>query len=80
MSEVPFIAFYRKECIEKDLNINELWRISEYDEKWELLCQRRKGLIRQLDRMRNYIDSIPEDEIDNTSKKNAEGLINLIAL
>jgi hypothetical protein len=31
--EVPFIAFYRKEYVEPELNINDLWRVWHFDEK-----------------------------------------------
>jgi transcription elongation factor SPT6 len=31
--EVPFIAFYRKECVQPELNINDLWRVYRFDEK-----------------------------------------------
>jgi len=31
--EVPFIAFYRKEYTQPELNINDLWKIYKYDEK-----------------------------------------------
>jgi len=31
--EVPFIAFYRKEYIEPELNIVDVWRIYQCDEK-----------------------------------------------
>jgi len=36
-SQVPFIAFYRKEHIEPDLKINDLWKIWQWDEKVLLL-------------------------------------------
>lgn len=31
--EVPFIAFYRKEYVQPELNINDLWKIYKYDAK-----------------------------------------------
>lgn len=31
--EVPFIAFYRKEYVEPDLGINDLWKVYHWDEK-----------------------------------------------
>jgi transcription elongation factor SPT6 len=31
--EVPFIAFYRKECVQPELNIDDLWRVYRFDEK-----------------------------------------------
>lgn len=31
--QVPFIAFYRKEYVEPELNINDLWKVWHYDEK-----------------------------------------------
>lgn len=35
--QVPFIAFYRKEYVEPELNINDLWRVYHWDEKVGLL-------------------------------------------
>ena len=34
--QVPFIAFYRKEYVEPELNINDLWRVYSWDEKVKL--------------------------------------------
>ena len=31
--QVPFIAFYRKEYVEPELNINDLWKVYHWDEK-----------------------------------------------
>lgn len=31
--QVPFIAFYRKEYVEPELNINDLWKVWQWDEK-----------------------------------------------
>lgn len=30
---MPFIAFYRKEYVEPELNINDLWKVWQWDEK-----------------------------------------------
>lgn len=35
--EVPFIAFYRKEYVLPELNINDLWKVYKFDEKVSLL-------------------------------------------
>lgn len=34
--EVPFIAFYRKEYVQPELNINDLWKVYRYDAKVRL--------------------------------------------
>lgn len=34
--EVPFIAFYRKEYVLPELNVNDLWKVYKYDGK---VCQ-----------------------------------------
>lgn len=31
--EVPFIAFYRKEYVLQELNINDLWKVYKFDAK-----------------------------------------------
>ncbi len=31
--EVPFVAFYRKEYVEQELGINDLWKVYQWDEK-----------------------------------------------
>lgn len=36
--QVPFIAFYRKEYVEPELNINDLWKVWQWDEKVNSLC------------------------------------------
>uniref|UniRef100_A0A1I8JEX7 Transcription elongation factor spt6 n=1 Tax=Macrostomum lignano TaxID=282301 RepID=A0A1I8JEX7_9PLAT len=52
--EVPFIAFYRKEFVEKELNLTDLWRIWQADEKWTQLWLRRRRLHALLSRMQKY--------------------------
>lgn len=52
--EVPFIAFYRKEYVESDLNINDLWKVWQWDEKWTQLRTRKQNLIKLFEKMQNY--------------------------
>ena len=43
-NEVPFIAFYRKEYIRPELQINDLWRVYHFDELWCKLQTRKRNL------------------------------------
>ncbi|VDI00276.1 transcription elongation factor SPT6 [Mytilus galloprovincialis] len=52
--EVPFIAFYRKEYVEPDLHINDLWKVWHWDEKWTQLRSRKENLIVLFEKMQNY--------------------------
>ncbi|XP_071442779.1 transcription elongation factor SPT6 isoform X2 [Hetaerina americana] len=52
--EVPFIAFYRKEYVQPELNINDLWKVYKYDEKWCQLRTRKINLLKLFEKMRNY--------------------------
>ncbi|CAL8266258.1 unnamed protein product [Merluccius merluccius] len=52
--EVPFIAFYRKEYVEPELNINDLWKVWQWDEKWTQLRTRKQNLTRLFRRMQSY--------------------------
>ncbi|XP_060803163.1 transcription elongation factor SPT6 [Amyelois transitella] len=52
--EVPFIAFYRKEYVQPELNINDLWKVYKYDAKWCQLKQRKENLLKLLENMRDY--------------------------
>lgn len=52
--EVPFIAFYRKEYVEPELNINDLWRVWQWDEKWTQLKLRKQNLMRLFQKMQAY--------------------------
>ncbi|XP_069471429.1 transcription elongation factor SPT6 [Ambystoma mexicanum] len=52
--EVPFIAFYRKEYVEPELNINDLWKVYHFDEKWTQLKMRKENLLRLFQKMQAY--------------------------
>ncbi|XP_051786507.1 transcription elongation factor SPT6 [Erpetoichthys calabaricus] len=52
--EVPFIAFYRKEYVEPELNINDLWKVWQWDEKWTQLKTRKQNLMRLFQKMQAY--------------------------
>lgn len=52
--EVPFIAFYRKEYVLPELNINDLWKIYKFDIKWCQLKQRKENLVKLFEKMRNF--------------------------
>lgn len=60
--EVPFIAFYRKEYVQPDLNINDLWKVYKYDSRWCQLNARKNNLVKLFENMRNFqLDKIMEN-------------------
>ncbi|XP_034831769.1 transcription elongation factor SPT6 [Maniola hyperantus] len=60
--EVPFIAFYRKEYVQPELSINDLWKVYKYDAKWCQLKQRKENLLRLVENMREYqLDKVMAD-------------------
>lgn len=65
--EVPFIAFYRKEYVQPELDINDLWKVYKFDTKWCQLHNRKKNLALLMEKMRNYqLDKVmnnPDNEI-----------------
>ncbi|XP_056634239.1 transcription elongation factor SPT6 [Diorhabda sublineata] len=52
--EVPFIAFYRKEYVQPELNINDLWKVYKFDAKWCQLKSRKENLLKLFEKMRSY--------------------------
>lgn len=52
--EVPFIAFYRKEYVQPELNINDLWKVYKFDAKWCQLRTRKQNLLALFEKMRSY--------------------------
>ncbi|XP_061383631.1 transcription elongation factor SPT6 [Danaus plexippus] len=60
--EVPFIAFYRKEYVQPELSINDLWKVYKYDAKWCQLKQRKENLLRLIENMREFqLDKVMAD-------------------
>ena len=60
--EVPFIAFYRKEYVSPELNIQDLWRVYYMDEKWGQLQNRKKNVRRLMEKMQSFqTDSVMAD-------------------
>lgn len=65
--EVPFIAFYRKEYVHPDLNINDLWTVYKWDEKFCQLDKRRKNMIQLFKNMQAYQADIIERSESGTA-------------
>ena len=60
--EVPFITHYRKEYVEPELSVNDLWHIYKWDEKWCQLQTRKANLARLFRNMQAYqTDQIMKD-------------------
>lgn len=67
--EVPFIAFYRKEYVQSDLSINDLWVIYKWDEKWCQLQQRKENIVKLIKNMQDYqIQKIINQQDSDTSQ------------
>ncbi|CAD6234366.1 GSCOCG00001857001-RA-CDS, partial [Cotesia congregata] len=65
--EVPFIAFYRKEFVSPELNINDLWKIFKLDATWCGLRQRKFNLL-------NLIENMRELQLETVMKESSESL------
>lgn len=52
--EVPFITHYRKEYVEPELSVNDLWLIYKWDEKWCQLQTRKANLATLFRNMQAY--------------------------
>lgn len=63
--EVPFIAFYRKEYVHPELDINALWRVYFMDEKWCQLQARKKNIRRLMEKMQTYQTDCLLAELDS---------------
>lgn len=52
--EVPFIAFYRKEYVQPELAIKDLWKVYEFDAKWCQLLARKNKMLVLFEKMKNF--------------------------
>ncbi|XP_063703465.1 transcription elongation factor SPT6-like [Culicoides brevitarsis] len=52
--EVPFIAFYRKEYVQPELNITDLWKVYKWDARWCQLFTRKRRLVELFKKMQEY--------------------------
>ncbi|XP_017064106.1 transcription elongation factor SPT6 [Drosophila eugracilis] len=60
--EVPFIAFYRKEYVKPELNIDDLWKVYYFDERWCQLNERKRKLKVLFEKMRQFqLDTLCAD-------------------
>ncbi|KAJ8674975.1 hypothetical protein QAD02_010761 [Eretmocerus hayati] len=62
--EVPFIAFYRKEYVLPELNMNDLWKIYKWDAKWCQLRGRKEALLNLFRKMKRYQEDHIMKDID----------------
>ncbi|CAH8528420.1 unnamed protein product [Dicrocoelium dendriticum] len=77
--EPPFINFYRKECVERDLNIKDLWLIYQLDEKWSVLHQRKRTMIDLLQKLYDFFEATAPNDISSNQKKHAASILKLIS-
>ncbi|KAK4315769.1 hypothetical protein Pmani_013007 [Petrolisthes manimaculis] len=62
--EVPFIAFYRKEEVQQELNIHDLWKVYHWDEKWCQLKLRKENLRARFQMMGEYQGDLIMRDLD----------------
>ena len=68
--QIPYIANYKKEYVEPELDLYDLWRVWVWDEKWCQLCSRKSSLKKlflkvqqlQFDRLKEQPDATLTDE------------------
>eukprot|EP01103_Thecamoeba_quadrilineata_P002191 TRINITY_DN12187_c0_g1_i1.p1 TRINITY_DN12187_c0_g1~~TRINITY_DN12187_c0_g1_i1.p1 ORF type:complete len:1503 (+),score=258.15 TRINITY_DN12187_c0_g1_i1:257-4510(+) len=56
--EIPFVASYRREYFEPELNLHHLWEIYDYDEKWHHFETSKNNL-------RKLIEQAPAPELED---------------
>ncbi|CAL8107673.1 unnamed protein product [Calicophoron daubneyi] len=76
--KVSFIAFCRKECIDKDLSFKDLWTIYSLNEKWATL-QHRKCSHALLQKLNDFLESVCASDPGNPMSKHTASLIKLIS-
>lgn len=59
--EIMYIFYYRKKIYSDYLNLDNLWKIQEFDEEWHLFRERQKKIINFLEAtLPSYTEVPPE--------------------
>ncbi|ROT72463.1 putative transcription elongation factor SPT6-like isoform X2 [Penaeus vannamei] len=72
--EVPFIAFYRKEEVQPELNIHDLWKVYRWDEKWCQLKRRKENLRSRFQMMSEFQGDLIMRDLDAPLPENVRML------
>ncbi|CAK9298521.1 unnamed protein product [Gordionus sp. m RMFG-2023] len=56
--EVPFVAHYRKECYEPELNLSDLWKIYHWDERWVGLRDKKNNLLASMEQIMSFLEEV----------------------
>ncbi|XP_047491052.1 transcription elongation factor SPT6-like [Penaeus chinensis] len=72
--EVPFIAFYRKEEVQPELNIHDLWKVYRWDEKWCQLKRRKENLRSRFQMMSEFQGDLIMKDLDAPLPENVRML------
>jgi transcription elongation factor SPT6 len=85
--EVPFIASYRKEYINPDLDSDDLWKIYEMDQKYCQLKARKENLVKLFQRMQKYqfeqmrvLTQRDEENPDEVSEEDEQAKLRLLEM
>jgi len=78
--QIPYIANYKKEYVEPELDMYDLWRVWQWDEKWCQLCTRKKSLKKlflkiqelQFEQLRNQPDEAIKEGTRPLEEKDLE--------
>ena len=65
--DVPFIAIYHKEVVQPELDITDLWKVYNWDEKWMQLRNHKQNLVRLFEHVQQFqlVYLVPETTFDS---------------